>query len=301
MKLRLFEIIYLILEKKCITARELSEHFGISMRTVYRDVEALSMAGIPIYTKQGKNGGIALVDKFVMDKAFVSEEEQLKILSAIQSVQEVEKGGNDSVLSKLCGLFQIENPNWISIDFADWSNQRQELFVTVKSSIINRNVLRFDYYNSYGQLTNREVEPIQLWFKGYTWFLKAYCRKKSAMRIFKLMRMVRVECLKETFKTRKIDLSEEHEIVTGRTSSGNMLTFSMQIDGCMGYKVLDSFEEHEITKNDDGSFTVSGCCPEDEWLYGMILSYGNHATIISPNSLKEKIVNQLKKALANYS
>jgi predicted DNA-binding transcriptional regulator YafY len=298
---RLFETMYLLLEKKSITARELSEHFSVSVRTVYRDVEELSMAGIPIYTKQGKNGGIALVDKFVIDKSIVSEEEQIQILAALQSMQEVEKGSNDSVLSKLCGLFKIENPNWIAIDFSDWSNTRQDLFVTVKRSIINKQVLKFDYYGRDGQLTNREVEPIQLWFKGYTWFLKAYCRKKQQMRTFKLMRMQRVQCLNETFKKREVNLLEQKEIVQEQGCYRNLLAFSMKIDECMGFKVLDYFEEHEITRNNDGSFTVSVCYPEDEWVYGMILSFGNHATITYPDSLKEEIVRRLRNNLENYN
>lgn len=57
---RLFEIVYILLDKKMVTARELSEHLEVSQRTIYRDIDTLSAAGIPIYTNKGKGGGISL-------------------------------------------------------------------------------------------------------------------------------------------------------------------------------------------------------------------------------------------------
>lgn len=59
---RHFEIIYLLLERKKVTAKELAEHFEVSTRTIYRDVDVLSGAGIPIYASKGKGGGISLLE-----------------------------------------------------------------------------------------------------------------------------------------------------------------------------------------------------------------------------------------------
>lgn len=195
---------YLLSEKKCIKASELAEYFEVSVRTIYRDVETLSMAGIPIYAKKGKYGGIAILDNFVFEKSIVSEDEQIQILAAIQSIQEVEKGAINDLLVKLCGLFQIKNPNWISIDFSDWSNQHQELFQRVKFAIVKTRILKFDYYGRIGDISTRKVEPIQLWFKGYAWYLRGYCQEKHAIRVFKLSRMKRVECLDESFEKKKL-------------------------------------------------------------------------------------------------
>ena len=66
---RLFEIIYILLSKKSITAKELAERFEVSVRTIYRDIDTLSSAGIPIYASQGKGGGISLLDDYVLDKS----------------------------------------------------------------------------------------------------------------------------------------------------------------------------------------------------------------------------------------
>jgi len=75
---RLFETVYILLNKKITTAKELAEHFGVSQRTVYRDVDALTLAGIPVYTEQGKGGGISLMPSFVLDRSILSEREPCK-------------------------------------------------------------------------------------------------------------------------------------------------------------------------------------------------------------------------------
>ena len=66
---RLFEIIYLLLDKGQMTASELANHFEVSVRTIYRDIDRLSVSGVPIYTNVGKNGGIALMDGYTLDKS----------------------------------------------------------------------------------------------------------------------------------------------------------------------------------------------------------------------------------------
>ena len=83
---RLFEIVYILLDKKTITAKELSERFEVSIRTIYRDVETLSISGIPIYTSKGKGGGISLIEDFVLNKSVLSEKEQNEILMSLQSL-----------------------------------------------------------------------------------------------------------------------------------------------------------------------------------------------------------------------
>lgn len=293
---RLFEIVYILLKKGNITANQLAEHFEVSVRTIYRDIEMLSMSGIPLYATRGKNGGISIMENFVFEKGIVSDEEQMQILAALQSIQEADKSNSYSALSKLCGIFKIKNPNWISIDFSDWSDQQHELFSTIKNAILKKHVLNFDYYNSYGQLTNREAEPIQLWLKNNSWYLRAYCKEKKSFRIFKLTRMKRVKYMDEIYDLKEF---QDDEIVTEENTK--FIKFTMWVDKCMAYRVYDSFDENQIKRNDDGSFIISAHFPEDEWVYGTILSYGNYAKIISPDYLKDEIVSRLKKSLENYN
>lgn len=83
---RLFEIVYILLDKKRVTSRELAERFEVSSRTIYRDIETLSAAGIPVYMSKGKGGGISLLPDFVLNKAVITDEEKEEILSSLKAV-----------------------------------------------------------------------------------------------------------------------------------------------------------------------------------------------------------------------
>lgn len=95
---RLFKIVYHLLDKGQATASELAEKFEVSVRTIYRDIDVLSGAGIPVYTETGRNGGIYLMRDFVLDKAVLSEEEEREILAALQSVNAAQNIGGSEVL-----------------------------------------------------------------------------------------------------------------------------------------------------------------------------------------------------------
>ena len=77
----LFELTYILLDKKTVTAAQMAEHFGVSQRTIYRWVDALNLAGVPVITTKGKGGGISLAEKYTLDKAVLTEDEKLEILS----------------------------------------------------------------------------------------------------------------------------------------------------------------------------------------------------------------------------
>ena len=98
---RLFKIIYYLLDKGQATAPELAEKLEVSVRTIYRDIDALSGAGIPIYAEAGRNGGIHLMNDFVLDKAVLSKEEKQEILTALQSIHAVRSMGGSQTLQKL--------------------------------------------------------------------------------------------------------------------------------------------------------------------------------------------------------
>jgi predicted DNA-binding transcriptional regulator YafY len=93
------------MDRKTATAAELAGHFGVSARTIYRDIEALCQAGIPIYATQGKNGGIRLTESYVLRKALLSREEQSEIQAALQSLNAVGAGTAEGLLAKWRALF----------------------------------------------------------------------------------------------------------------------------------------------------------------------------------------------------
>lgn len=291
---RLFEIVYLLLEKETVTAKELAGHFEVSVRTIYRDIDILSSAGIPVYTNKGKGGGISLLDNFVLDKSILSEEEQNQIIFALQSLEKLDRNSEKKALEKMSRLFRKETENWIEIDFSNWSNENNK-FEMIKQAILKKQVMEFTYFNSYGEEMKRQVEPLQIWFKDKAWYMKAYCRVKQDYRIFKIARIRDIKILEETFER---ELPQEQE---KKPYEIKFISLELEISKEKAYRVYDEFEKENIEKKEDGNFIVHVDYPENDWVYEYILSFGEHIKVIAPEYARNIIKDKIQKMIKNYS
>lgn len=293
---RLFEIIYILMEKKKVTAKELAEKFEVSTRTIYRDIEILSSANIPIYMSQGKDGGIGILDEYIFNKAILSEEDQNQILFALQGIKKISGQEDKNVLEKLSLLFNKKVNNWIKVDFSNWGKESFQVnkFDIIKSAILNKQLIEFVYYNSFGEETKRTVEPLQIYFKDKSWYLISYCRLKEDYRIFKITRIKQIKILDEYFER---DLPKESK---KEKSDFKSVLLELEISKEMAYRVYDEFEYYEITKKENGDFIVKIEFPENEWVYGYILSFGEYLKVLSPNRVKDIIRIKLQNTLKNY-
>ena len=329
---RQLEMIYILMDRGTVTAQELAQRFEVSQRTVYRDVESLSMAGIPVYASRGKGGGIRLMDRFVLDKRLLSQEEQQKILAALASMQETGALGEGKILEKLGTFFKADPVSWVSIDFSDWSGRRGELFDQIREAILGRRVMTFDYYGQYGDMSRRQAEPVQLLFKEYTWYVRAWCRTRKAMRLFKVLRMKRVEVLEEIFEVRHIEAGYTQ---AGQTQAGHMNSGGadggcenskvkadklpeaceenglpkeepvytevvVHIDRKEAYRVYDRFEEDEITVLPQGDFEIRLHYLVDDWVYGMILAFGDSARVLEPEWIRREMGRRIRRMWEYY-
>ena len=293
---RLFQIVYILLEKKNVTAKMLSEHFEVSQRTIYRDIDILSQCGVPLYTTKGKGGGIALLENFILDKSTMTEQEQNQILLALQIMQ---KGGKEDIgqtLKKYSSFFKKSNENWIQVDFSQWGEQREFVFDVLKQAIINKNVISFVYYNSNGEKTQRKAEPYQLWFKGRNWYIKAYCRSKQDLRLFKISRMRDVNVTEEVFDT--IWQNKEQKI---NENIFEDITIILEIDSAVAYRVYDEFEIEQKEKKQNGNFCVKMNCIENSWVYDYIISWGEYAVVKEPLSVRKNVEQKIKNMIKKYN
>jgi predicted DNA-binding transcriptional regulator YafY len=293
---RLFEIVYILMQKKKITAKELADKFEVSIRTIYRDIEILSRANIPIYTIKGKDGGIGLLDEYVLNKTILSEKEQNQILFALQGMKKVVGEDEKDILEKLSILFNKKVNDWIKIDFSNWGKDKtqKERFEMIKTAILNKNKIEFIYYNSNGNESKRIVEPLQIWFKDKSWYLISYCKLKEDYRIFKIARIKGIKILEEHFER---ELPKEKKEEKYRLKN---ILLELEINKEMAYRVYDEFESKEISKKDNGNFIVKVEYPENEWVYGYILSFGEHIKVLSPDRARNVIKYKLEKTLKNY-
>ena len=117
---RLFEIIYILLDKKTVTANELAKKFEVSSRTIYRDVEILSGAGISI------------LDNFILDKSVISKEEQSAIITALTAMSVLPNVEKTGIADKMSLLFKSNDSSWIDVDFSDWNVEQKNFFDKIR-------------------------------------------------------------------------------------------------------------------------------------------------------------------------
>ncbi len=289
---RLFQILYLLLERGTITAPELSRALEVSVRTIYRDIDALSLAGVPVYATQGKNGGVSLLPNYSFDKALLSDEEQNQILYAIQSLRAVDQP-MDALLSKLGGLFQKQNSNWIEVDFSRWGMGSTDSvkFERLKSALTGRRALEIVYCSTSGETSRRVILPVKLIFKDKSWYLYAYCRMQEDYRLFKVSRIIEMTVLDERFAA----LPEETPLLEQNIyTMPDMQPFSLLFSPAVAFRVYDEFERSMIERQPDGSLRVDVAMPQDSWVVSYLLSFGTELTILAPEGMRQVIADYAK-------
>ena len=212
---RLFRILYYLLDKGHATAPELAEKFEVSVRTIYRDVDAISSAGIPIYVTTGRNGGIQFLDDYVLNKSFFSDSEKLEILSSLQSLSAVQYPEVDTILNKLGAIFQTSLTDWIDVDFSRWGSvaeSENKLFRQLKQAIFENCEIAFDYHNAAGDSGKRNVYPYKLVYKDKAWYLYAFCLSRNENRLFRLSRIKNL-ILTEGDVEHETNICEEHSVL----------------------------------------------------------------------------------------
>lgn len=292
---RLFGIIYLLLENDTMTSKEFADYFEVSVRTIYRDIEVLCSLGIPLYMVKGRGGGIKILDNYKFDKAMFTDEEQKEILFSLEGINKLQID-NKEIYNKLRSVFGNNAENWFEVDFSVWNNSdiHKNNFQLIKQSIINKKVLEFDYFNSYGENTKRKVEPLKLYFKFNSWYLWSYDQNKEDMRMFKLMRMKNLRVLDITFK-RVLSIEPKQD-----DKLPQLVNIILEIDKSLSYRVFDEFAENTIEILSNGNFRIKVEFPFNDWVYGYILSFGDKVKVIEPEYIKEEIISRLKKSLDNY-
>lgn len=296
---RLFKILYYLLDKGTVTAPELAKKFEVSVRTIYRDIDMLSGAGIPVYTTTGHGGGIHLFDNFVLKKSLLSEQEMQDILIGVQSLSAVQYPDMDGVMSKLKATFQIAESDWIEIDFSRWGSiveKEKQYFEMLKRSILGRQEIQFLYYNSLGEVSQRRCQPLKMVYKDKAWYLYAYCLKRNDYRLFRISRIKELLVTDQYFKSH----SEMKESVFSLMEEmGKPITIELSFPKEVSYRVYDTFED-DVIKWNGQEIRVNVTLPETEWLYSFIMSFGNQISILYPISLKEKIIERYKIALKHF-
>lgn len=293
---RLFEIVYILLEKPTVTAAELSRRFEVSARTIYRDVETLSQAGIPIYMSKGKGGGISLLPDFILNKAVLTEQEKSEILSALKAVSAVNLSKGDTAIYKLSSLLGKKNEDWIEVDFSSWGYFENDAdnFEKIKTAIIDKKVITFMYASGKSEKLLREVMPLKLVFKATAWYLYGFCKIRKDYRFFKLRRINDINVTDISF-----DLTAPEKSITGQKNNTDLyIKAQFEISSKMAFRVYDEISSYAIDEN--GDFICELLLPDITSICCYASSFGEYCTIISPKQAADQMKRILENSLKNY-
>lgn len=296
---RLFRILYELLANGKTTAPALARKLEVSVRTIYRDIDALSACGVPIYTIPGISGGIALLDGYTIPKALLSDEERAQILAALQGIDTTTAQENDTLLTKLTAIFQTANSNWIEVDFSDWVRQgrpTQETFQTIKEAIFAQRVVTFHYYGNSGEESKRQVLPLRLVFKSKDWYLYGFCRLREAYRYFKLTRIQSLRILAEHFDPCNLPPEPPR---TSPLAQKQLITVTLKFDKMLAFRVYDEFSD-PIHTDADGNLILTTMLPDSETLFAYLLSFSDGVEILAPSDLRTRFYEKLEKIRKKY-
>jgi len=286
------------MNKKRATANELAAHFEVSKRTILRDIDALTAAGIPIYTIQGKGGGIFIQDSFILNKTLVSEDEQKQILFSLQSMSATGLFDTKQVLGRLRNFFADPNREWVEVDFSRWGHSQTDnvKFEILKNAIISEFAVSFDYLSPYGESKGREVYPLKLTFKSKAWYLQSFCLTENDYRVFKFTRISNMVALDKSFNSGDYQIPSMQSVE--EPTPPDFINVRLLISQNAKYRIYDEFAESDITINSDGSFTLRTAL--GQWIYDYILSYGTAVEVLEPQYICEELLARVEKIKNKY-
>lgn len=284
-----------LMAKKRVTATELAAKFEVSVRTVYRDVELINMAGIPVASFTGADGGFELMDGYFLTRQHFSVDDLSVIYTLLKAMEGSMGGAVAPAMRKLVSLHPglasegSREAVILSMSAAESERDRiRRLFQAIRQS----RIVRLAYTSASGTPSERSVEPGNLlWEKG-VWYLEGYCRSCRGKRYFRISRITELEIMEETFIPQPLLDEPEQEEVQG-------IQAHLRFDLSVRTRVLEQFP---------GECAYQGDCVEvrttfykKEYALSVITSYGTNVEIISPDDLQRDVIAHIEATRQHYA
>ncbi|MBB6675121.1 helix-turn-helix transcriptional regulator [Cohnella nanjingensis] len=296
---RLISITYALLNQEVVSATELAEKYQVSPRTIYRDIEAIGAAGIPVVSYQGVNGGFGIIKEYKMDRSLLGADDVNSLITLLHSTATVFKDDRaEDTLHRLRTVQPVERIPSLNLDLGSW-RMNNALLHELRTAITDRRVVRFGYINAKNAHVERVVEPFNLQFKYYSWYLHGYCRTREDYRVFKLSRMTNLMTTEEEVCRSHAPpaMNVGADLRRGRDMTGAVIRF----DASAVATALDCFYAEERRFDEAGSLTIRIVNPTDvDWLVSTVLSFGGDAYVEEPAWMRQEIRDKIEKLRARY-
>ena len=296
---RLIGILSILLQKEMITAPELAEHFEVSRRTIGRDIEALSKAGIPIRTMQGTGGGISIMNGYRMDRTLLTSRDMQMILAGLRSLDSV---SGSRYYSQLMEKIQAGSSELISgrdsilIDLSSWyKTSLAPKIATMQDAIENRHILEFDYYAPSGE-SKRSIEPYYVVFKWSSWYVYGWCLKRKDYRLFKLNRMDKVRETEQNFTCRNVPVPN----LAAELIYPSKIMLRALFDPDMKWRLVEEFGPDCYETQEDGRLLLTRDYNDVNDLTMWMLTFGNKVEVIEPKEVRDRLRDIAEAMIKTY-
>ncbi|MCR6112631.1 YafY family transcriptional regulator [Bacillus sp. A301a_S52] len=298
---RLISIIMILLKKEVVSAKEFSQLFNVSKRTILRDMETLSLSNIPIYSVNGVKGGYRIMDEYKVDKRLLSNSDLENILTALGGLEQILLTDEvESTINKIEAMVSPLSLNRsIQMPFYDWEG-RYEILETLKAcqeSILKKKLISFDYTDKNGTETNRMIEPYELHFSESSWYLKGFCLNRQEYRTFKLSRIDHITVKERAFHPRDDWSGQGHE----GSYLPQLVAIKAWISSSIRDQIVERYGRRSIENHSSGSLLATIYVPQNHSGFQFLASFGTHLKIVEPKIYVEEFRNYLYQMMENYS
>lgn len=304
---RLVSIVMILLERKRICAQELADMFEVSLRTIYRDVDAINLAGIPIRSTPGVGGGFEIMPNYKVDKNIFSASDLSALLMGLSSVSGLIRGNElANALAKIKSFIPADKAkdielkaSQILVDLSPWmGNQTIQPYLQIIQTALQENkLLSFDYSAHHGKTSSRIVEPYRLVLKSNHWYFQGYCCARADYRLFKLSRMANLQLTEETFLPRNC---EKPLLNFDNTTANTLINIKLRIHKSILDRVLDLCPLENFLPDDDDHFLVNFPFIENDYYYDVLLGFGNKCQCLEPVHIRQEIKRRILEMAKIY-
>ncbi|MCG8707767.1 YafY family transcriptional regulator [Brenneria sp. 4F2] len=304
---RIIAIIMLLLEKERISATALAEKFEVSTRTIYRDIDTINLAGIPVVAYPGVNGGISIMDEYKVNKRLFTPEDISTLLTGLASISSALSGKSlINTLAKIEGLIPRRQAgeiklktSQIAIDLRRWigCSTLQTHFEKIQQALNQSLLLAFHYADGKGEKSRRQVEPYQLRLKESHWYMHGYCLTRQDFRLFKLSRITQLNISERAFIPRAFHAGT----LEGRFwIEKPRVPVTLLLDESVKDLIAERCDEENIKPHQDNKLLVDFPFVADEQGYRFLLSFGDKCECLQPEFVRNELMRRIKQMLALY-
>ncbi|MEY4930138.1 MAG: hypothetical protein RI909_862 [Bacteroidota bacterium] len=304
---RLTSILIQLQTKRIVKAEEIAKRFEISLRTVYRDVKSLMEAGVPIGSEAGK--GYFIVDGYHLPPVMFTQDEASAMLLAGKLVDKMAdksvRAAFESSLHKIKSVLnEAERDHLENLDAHvevflrsryEYRNQEEfpDHFLTdIQRAIARHEVLKLHYSNAENELSEREVEPVGIYYYSLSWHLIGWCRMRKEYRDFRSDRIKSLVNTGQAFEPRsKLSLEEYFKAQFRSNANLVRVVAVFEKSGLHGQKLYGSISQEDLGDKIRSEFLLDNLDYMSRWL----LMFGNTVTIEQPEELKEMLARQAKQ------